>query len=374
MDKSSHSNPFGLSETTAKAAWWVIIIGGTIAILMFFKSFLRPVITAVVLWYLILELRVLISRIIIKGIRCPDWLSSLISSVSVLVVIYVTINILVSNIEKLSKNFPEYSENTKQLLMEIEAVTGTQNLDEWFGKQTQGAATNIAKTAGSFAGFLGKFFLIIIYLIFIFIEEKSFNRKLKLLLKKSENPRPVYESLMHINKLFHNYVSVKILTSFLTGLLSYLVLLLIGIDLPALWAFIIFLLNFIPSIGSIVATLFPALFAILQYGDMAHFFQVVIGVGVIQLLVGNFLEPRLMGNRLNISPLIILISLTFWGFIWGIVGMVLSVPIMAMMIIIFSQFQSTKSIAIILSKNGELDFGPPDAPREQMQKSLRTDE
>ncbi len=374
MDKSSHSNPFGLSETTAKAAWWVIIIGGTIAILMFFKSFLRPVITAVVLWYLILELRVLISRIIIKGIRCPDWLSSLISSVSVLVVIYVTINILVSNIEKLSKNFPEYSQNTKQLLIEIEAVTGTQNLDEWFGKQTQGAATNIAKTAGSFAGFLGKFFLIIIYLIFIFIEEKSLNRKLKLLLKKSENPRPVYESLMHINKLFHNYVSVKILTSFLTGLLSYLVLLLIGIDLPALWAFIIFLLNFIPSIGSIVATLFPALFAILQYGDMAHFFQVVIGVGVIQLLVGNFLEPRLMGNRLNISPLIILISLTFWGFIWGIVGMVLSVPIMAMMIIIFSQFQSTKSIAIILSKNGELDFGPPDTPREQMQKSLRTDE
>ena len=133
----------------------------------------------------------------------------------------------------------------------------------------------------------------------------------------------------------------------------------IGIELPGLWAFMIFLLNFIPTVGSLVATIFPSIFSILQFGDLSHFLLVLGFIGAVQLFVGNFLEPRMMGSRLNISPIVILISLTFWGFIWGIIGMILAVPIMAMIIIICSQFPKAQSIAIALSKNGEIDMAIP---------------
>ena len=129
----------------------------------------------------------------------------------------------------------------------------------------------------------------------------------------------------------------------------------IGIDSPVFWAFLIFILNFIPTIGSLVATLFPAIFCLLQFGEFTQGIQVLIFVGSTQLVVGNLLEPRLMGNTLNISPLVVIISLSFWGAIWGITGMLLSVPIAVIMVIVFSQFEQTKSIAIMLSKRGKIE-------------------
>lgn len=121
------------------------------------------------------------------------------------------------------------------------------------------------------------------------------------------------------------------------------------------WAFLIFLLNFIPNIGSLIATLFPALIAGLQFGDLEQPLLVLVSVGAIQLLVGNFLEPRLMGDSLNISSLVVILGLAFGGDLWGIVGMFLSVPIMVMIVIILSQFQSTRGVAILLSDKGDVD-------------------
>jgi predicted PurR-regulated permease PerM len=140
----------------------------------------------------------------------------------------------------------------------------------------------------------------------------------------------------------------------LTGFLSYIVLLVLGVHSPILWAILIFLLNYIPSIGSLIATTFPAIFAMLQFGDLSSGIWVLVSVGTIQLVVGNFIEPKIMGNSLNISPLVVLVALIVWGAIWGIVGMLLSVPITVMMIIIMAQFENTKSLAILLSATGEL--------------------
>lgn len=121
------------------------------------------------------------------------------------------------------------------------------------------------------------------------------------------------------------------------------------------WAFLIFILNFIPTIGSLIATLFPALFCLLQFGEFSQFATVLTVVGSIQLLVGNIIEPKVMGNSLNLSPLVALISLSFWGTLWGITGMVLSIPITVIIVIILSQFNYTKPIAILLSEKGKLN-------------------
>jgi len=352
-------------RTTQSIAFWIIIIGGAITLLMFFKTFLRPLVTAFILWYLILELRLLIGRIKIKGRSLPYWVNATISTSVVILVVYGTADIIILNIEKLAINFPRYSENIAESLRELEDLMGLEKVDDLFIDQTAAIKSGITTTAGSFANFFGKFFLIIIYLVFIFLEEKTVERKIKLLLIRSKNRAPIMESLKRINALFHNYVSIKVFTSFLTGVLSFFVLILLGIELPGLWAFLIFLLNFIPTVGSLVATLFPATFSILQFGNAQHFLWVLLGVGFVQILVGNFLEPRMMGSRLNISPMVIIVSLTFWGFIWGIMGMILAVPIMAMAIIVCSQFPATEGIAIALSKNGEMDFKVPIKKKEE---------
>ncbi|MEM1217220.1 MAG: AI-2E family transporter, partial [Bacteroidota bacterium] len=191
--------------------------------------------------------------------------------------------------------------------------------------------------------------------IFLLLEESTFGLKHRLFF---QGDKAEYENgkalLNEIDQSFGSYISIKTLTSFITGLLSFILLLILDVDTPLLWAFIIFLLNYIPSVGSLIATVFPCVIAVLQTGNLWDGLWVLLGVGVIQLVVGNFLEPRLMGNTLNISPLVVLLSLIGWGAIWGVLGMVLSVPIMVMLIIVFSKFEATRGVAVILSENGKV--------------------
>ena len=140
----------------------------------------------------------------------------------------------------------------------------------------------------------------------------------------------------------------------MTGVLSFFVLLLIGVDAPLFWAFLIFILNFIPTIGSLIATAFPAVFSMLQFGEFTPALMVLAFVGAIQIIVGNLIEPRLMGSSLNISPLVVFLTLALWGLIWGVTGMLLSVPITVILIIILSEFEGTRSLAIMLSQKGNI--------------------
>jgi len=120
------------------------------------------------------------------------------------------------------------------------------------------------------------------------------------------------------------------------------------------WGLLIFLLNFIPTVGSIIATIFPAMIALAQSDGYSLFLLVLIGIGVLQIAIGNILEPRLMGSSFNLSPIVILLNLGLWGYIWGIPGMFLCVPFLIILTIILSHFPQTRSIAIILSSDGLL--------------------
>lgn len=137
----------------------------------------------------------------------------------------------------------------------------------------------------------------------------------------------------------------------------------IGVDAPLFWAFLIFILNFIPTIGSLIATIFPAFFAVLQFGEFTPGILVLAIVGAIQLIVGNLVEPRVMGNTLNISPLVVFLTLSLWGVMWGVLGMLLSVPITVIIIIIMSEFPETRPIAILLSQKGNITI--PDSEQSK---------
>jgi predicted PurR-regulated permease PerM len=196
--------------------------------------------------------------------------------------------------------------------------------------------------------------MIIFYIVFLFVEELLFKNKFKLIYTDKVQYERNMAIIKKIDRSLSSYISLKSLISLLTTTLSYFVLLAVGIDSALFWAFLIFMFNFIPSIGPILGTLLPALFSLIQFGTFFPFLIILFGVGAIAVLVGSLVEPRIMGNTLNISPLVAILSLAIWGAIWGITGMLLSVPITVAMIIIFSQFTSTRSIAILLSEKGKV--------------------
>ena len=199
-----------------------------------------------------------------------------------------------------------------------------------------------------------QFLLILLYTFFLLIEQHTFPNKVKAL--KFDNARIGRVSILidKINKSVRTYIGVKFAASFATGLLSYIVIRFVGLEFALFWAFLIFTFNFIPTIGSIVATIFPSMIALVQFDHLSPFFIVLVGVGIIQLGIGGILEPKLYGDSLNISPFIIVISLVLWGLLWGIVGMLLCVPITVIMINVFAQFPKTRSVAVLLSQNGKL--------------------
>ena len=146
--------------------------------------------------------------------------------------------------------------------------------------------------------------MILLYAVFILLEDASFKPKLKAIFVGKENDDKVDGILEKISTSISSYFGLKTLLSLITGSLSYIALRIIGVDAPEFWAFLIFILNFIPTIGSLIATIFPAIFCLFQFGTFTPSLLVLGIVGTIQVIVGNFLEPKIMGSSMNISPLV----------------------------------------------------------------------
>ncbi len=196
--------------------------------------------------------------------------------------------------------------------------------------------------------FTGNFTLVLVYLIFIVIEEKFFILKLNLVLK-NENKKKLFSK---INNDIYNYFRIKTFTSLLTALFTFMILFFLNNELSITFAIFAFFLNFIPYIGSLLAVVLPSLFATIQFMEFFTPILTLILLLVSQIFIGNFLETKLMGKTLNISPIALIIFLSLMGKIWGLAGMFLSVPLLVILIIFLNNFKETKKIAIFLTEKG----------------------
>lgn len=161
--------------------------------------------------------------------------------------------------------------------------------------------------------------------------------------------------LSKINAQILSYLRIKTALSAATALCSYIVLRWVGVDFPDFWAMLIFLFNYIPTIGAILATFFPCLLCLLQFDTFTPFFIVCSSLITLQFVFGNILEPRIMGDRFNLSGLVIILFLSIWGKIWGIIGMLLCMPFLVILNIILSNFEQTRPIVVLLSRNGQIE-------------------
>ena len=211
--------------------------------------------------------------------------------------------------------------------------------------------TNLfTKVLNSFTNLAGNFSIIILYLIFIIIEEKFFKIKIQNFFSTTSSKKIIEK----INLEIFNYFQIKTFTSLLTGLSTFFIMKLFNSDLAVFFGILSFILNFIPFLGSLLSVILPFIFSLIQFLNPFESSLIIAFLLIIQISVGNFIEPKLMSKSLNLSPMIMLIFLSLMGKLWGIGGMFLSVPFLVILLIVFSNIKSTKKIAIFLSEKGQI--------------------
>lgn len=207
----------------------------------------------------------------------------------------------------------------------------------------------------SFVSFASNLLLVTVFLVFMLLGKPFFENKIHRAFPDSVQGGRIIAVTNSIVGQIRRYLTIKLLISAITGILVWLALLLMGVDFPITWGVLAFLLNFIPTVGSIVATVPPVLLALVQFYPNLWMAAAVLAVlTLIQQVMGNFIEPKLMGENLNLSPVVILLSLVFWGWLWGIPGALLSVPIAAAIKIVCENIEFLKPASVLMGSGKRL--------------------
>ncbi len=273
-----------------------------------------------------------------------------------LLIIWIVTWIINSNIQELIKQAPIYQEKLIQMTYDIadyfsvdqsvlvQEITSRINIP-WLISDIATGVTNIVRSTGA----------IIFFTVFILLEWRHLRKKISLMTDSQQ----VFNIISMISRDMKMYFGIKTLTSLATSILSYIIMIAFGLDFALFWAFLIFILNYIPTVGSIIAVFFPVIFSFIQFESLSMSVLLFICLTLVQMLIGNIIEPRLMGTKLNLSPLVILLSLLFWWKIWWVAGMLLCVPIMVIINIILAHIPETRGIAVLMSERGNIEFGEP---------------
>ena len=264
--------------------------------------------------------------------------------------VYFFFKILKTNINNVIQNIDVYQNNLNQLLFYFSKTPANNLFDESMILENLNLMNIFTYLLNMVTNFAGNFSMIIFLLIFLVIEKKYLKLKIaKIITNKSK-----LKVFSNINNDIYNYFRIKAFTSFLTGILTFVILFFFNSDLAIAFGILSFFLNFIPYIGSLISIFLPVTFSIVENYNFLYSIITFALLFLNHLFIGNFLENKLMGKALNISPIVLLIFLSIMGKLWGISGMFLSVPIIVVLIIILNNFKQTKNIAILLSEKGNL--------------------
>ena len=264
--------------------------------------------------------------------------------------VYFFYKILKANISNVIQNIDLYQDNLNQLLFYLSKTPLNNFFNELIVKEKVNLTNIFSYLLNMVTNFAGNFSMIIFLLIFLVIEKKFLKIKIGKIIKNKKK----LKVFSNINQDIYNYFRIKAFTSFLTGIFTFIILILFDNDLAFAFGIFSFFLNFIPYIGSLISILLPVIFSIVENLNFINSIIIFTLLFLNHIFIGNFLENKLMGKALNISPIVLLIFLSIMGKLWGISGMFLSVPIIVVLIIVLKNFKQTKNIAILLSEKGNL--------------------
>ena len=287
--------------------------------------------------------------------RVPRWLAMLIV-LGAIIVLFVLLSVLIgSSVKGFSEDLPNYQQRLSSMLAQFNTWVslhgGNISMETVIGYLNPGAAMQlVADMLNGLGSVFGNVFLIMLTVVFILFEASSVPRKLQAGFPDAEKSLGVFSAVANnVNR----YLAIKTATSLVTGVMVALALAIIGVDYPILWGIIAFLFNYIPSIGSIIAAVPAILLALIQLGAGAAFITAIVYVAI-NVLIGSVIEPRMMGRQVGLSTLVVFLSLVFWGWVFGPVGMFLSVPLTMTAKLALESGTNTRWLAVLLGNDVEL--------------------
>lgn len=295
---------------------------------------------------------------LLHRLRVPNFLRIFVVVLFLLGLVYLVGRLLSVNIMEFQGQLPLFEEkfwgyvNTALNLLDVSPAQVREAYEGFFdnlgGSDFKSMGVIVQRLGGSFFSFLGNMIWVILFMIFMLAEQDQFEKRVERAFGR-ESSESILEAVRRINKAVQDYLGLKTLISFFTGALISVALYFLGVPFAVLWGVLAFVLNFIPNVGSLISVVPPVAITLFQFGSLSKTAVVCVVLVVIQTVVGNFVEPKMMGKGLNLSPLIVLFSLLFWGWMWGIPGMLVSVPLTAAIKIAFEQLEATRPLALMMA-------------------------
>lgn len=337
-----------------KVAAVLFILGVSVFALKTLQAILLPFFIAIIIAFIFEPFFELL-----KKKRVPSFLAIVIVILTIVIIANIVSVFILTSVGPFTAGIPKYqdkfnlllqyaSENLKNYGIDAVALKESMNLKNIIqDSSVQGWITSLFT---SIASIFGDFVLILIYVIFILSELGSLKRRV-LRAFSEERARRIANTMGDIFLDVRRYIVGKTVINLLHAILIGIILWLFDVDFYIVWAFLSFLMHYIPTIGSMIATILPFMTALVQFDSFGTAIVILIILIVLANVVGNIVEPQVLGDKLDLSPILLLLSLIMWGYVWGVMGMILSIPIMSMIKIVLMNFESTRPVAILMSYN-----------------------
>lgn len=339
-------------DTSLRGALWIIATGVIAGALYFLRQPLTQFAIALILWFVIDGLSATLDK---RIPFMPRWLALPIALVLVLGLMAAIGWVVVANISGMGASFSGYETRLNDVIAQTYAALGIGGAAPTFADLIArlDPASVASQVGAGLRNLASDIVFVLIYLGFLFPASRLMSDKLDRIFGGEDRREAARKVIQRIRVSMEQYLWVQTVISLIITALTYATLTIIGLDNALFWSFVIFFLNYIPTIGSLAAVVVATAVALVQFSSLTPVAAVAVGVGAWQFLIGNFVQPRMTGDSLNLSAVVVLLALAVWGAIWGIAGAFLAAPLTVMLMIVLAQFQSTRWIAILLSADGK---------------------
>jgi AI-2 transport protein TqsA len=342
-----------------KIGMTVILAVIAVFVLKTLGPILKPLLIAIFLYILISPIEQFLMRI-----KVPRFVAYVLIFIALFIVGFFLSKLISYNVKSFMEKLPIYAQSIQRMIAGFAVWLGPSTFlgeigVDWIPADLPISASTINRVLreyaawgiGSVFGLVGTLFLIFFLMVFIILEVEQFRPRAIYAYGKRRSNR-ILRVIKAVNRDVRKYLVIKTALAAVDGIILALLLWACGVEFSILWGVSAFMLFFIPYVGVHVAILLPVLMVLVQFSGAAALLMLVV-LGIIQILMGNYVSPRIMGRGLNLSPLVILFSLTFWGWLWGVVGVFLAIPITATIKIIMEDTPSMRKTARLLGTVSE---------------------
>lgn len=339
------------------AVGWLLVAG---------RQIILPIVTAVISVYVMMSAADMLGRMPVLN-RAPAMLLRALVLVAFSVVVLAFAVVVAGTVHDIIAVLPTYQQNISAM---VDALAQRFNLESQALWNEIRAVTLdridlqqlVLTVLGGFTSVGITIFLVVIYAGFLIAERGAFPAKISAALTDAQSAAKALRVVTDINDQISQYLAVKTLINLILGVISFSILWLLDVDFALFWAITIALLNYIPYVGSYLGVAFPVILSLGQFASLQTTLILLALLVAAQTWVGNVLEPRWIGRQLNMSPFVVLVALSVWGALWGVPGAILAIPMTSILIIVTSNFDATRFIAVLLSERGTMD--PPNTGQD----------